>query len=125
MHKILVFAAYGWLTLAGSLHFVIDVVSQYARGKRAPGPEATLFYGLNTGYALGQMMFGLLGLLVAWQALNVMGQWPAVSLSLTAAACWLIFGFVFIEYWEPKLTVIIFILLIVAAAITAQKGAHT
>lgn len=124
MHKTLVFAAFGWLTLAGSVHFAIDVVSQYARAKRAPGPETTLFYGLNTAYALGQLMFGLLGLLVAWQAIDVISQWPALSLSLLAAACWLIFGFVFIEYWEPKFTVVIFSLLIIAAAVTAQRGAH-
>jgi hypothetical protein len=42
MHKYLVYAAYGWLTLGGTLHFFIDVVSQYMRGKRVPGPEATL-----------------------------------------------------------------------------------
>jgi hypothetical protein len=124
MHKILVFAAFGWLTLSGTLHFAIDVVSQYLRGKHAPGPETTLFYGMNTAFALGQVMFGLLGLLVAWQALDVMGQWPAISLSLIAAACWLIFGFIFIEYWEPKFTIVVFSVLIMAAAITGQRGSH-
>ena len=119
MHKYLVYGAYGWLAFAGTLHFLIDVVSQYLRGKRAPGPEATLFYGLNTAYALGQMLFGVLGLLVARQAFDVLGQWPAVSLSLAAAGCWLIFCFPFIEYWEPKFTVAIFAALLIGAAITA------
>jgi hypothetical protein len=56
MHKYLVYTAYGWLTLSGTLHFVIDVLSQYLRGTRAPGPETTLFFGLNTAYAMGQMV---------------------------------------------------------------------
>jgi hypothetical protein len=119
MHKILVFATYGWLTLGGTGHFLIDVVSQYVRGKRVPGPEATLYYGLNTAYALGQVLFGLLGLLVAGRALDVLGHSPTVSLSLAAAACWLVFSFIFIEYWEPKVVAGIFGALAIAAAITA------
>jgi hypothetical protein len=47
MHKAFVYAAYGSLTLGGALHFAIDVVSQYARRKRAPGVESTLFYGAH------------------------------------------------------------------------------
>ena len=54
MHRILAYIAFTWLTLAGTLHFAIDVVAQYARGKRVPSPETTLYYGLNTAYALGQ-----------------------------------------------------------------------
>jgi hypothetical protein len=119
MHKYLVYAAYGWLTLVGTLHFFIDVVSQYLRGKRVPGPEATLYYGLNTAYALGQVLFGLLGLLVARQALVVLSQWPVVSLTIAAAACWLVFSFIFTEYSEPKVVVGIFGTLAIAAAITA------
>ncbi len=52
------YAAYGWLLLGGVLHFSIDVVAQYLRGKRAPGPQTTLFYGLNTAYALGHIWWG-------------------------------------------------------------------
>ena len=55
MHRNLLYAAYGFLLLSGILHFSIDVVSQYMRGKRTPGSEATLYYGLNTAYALGQL----------------------------------------------------------------------
>ena len=69
MHKSLAYAAYGWLTFGGTMHFAVDVLAQYARGKRAPGPETTLFYGMNTAYALGQVAFGALGLLVARRAL--------------------------------------------------------
>ncbi len=118
MHRYLIYAAYGWLALGGMMHFFIDVVSQYLRHKRAPGPEATLFYGMNTAYAFGQVMFGLFGLLVAWQAFDLLGRWPAISLTLTAAACWLIFDFIFIEYWEPKFIVAIFAALAIAAALT-------
>ena len=119
MHRYLIYAAYGWLALGGTMHFFIDVVSQYLRRKRAPGPEATLFYGLNTAYALGQVLFGLFGLLVAWQAFDLLGRWPAISLTFMAAACWLIFDFIFIEYWEPKFIVAIFAVLAIAAALAA------
>lgn len=34
MHRNLLYAAYGFLLLSGILHFSIDVVSQYLRGKR-------------------------------------------------------------------------------------------
>lgn len=119
MHKILVFVAFGWLTLGGTLHFVIDVVSQYLRGKRVPGHETTLFFGLNTAFALGQVMFGLFGLLVARQALEVLGQWPAIVLCLAAALGWLAFSFIFLEYWEPKFAAAVFVVLIVASAVTA------
>jgi hypothetical protein len=34
---------------------------------------------MTTAYALEQVMFGLLGLLVAWYALGVMDQWPTVT----------------------------------------------
>jgi hypothetical protein len=118
MHKYFIYGAYGWLTLAGTLHFIIDVVSQYLRGKRAPGPETTLFYGMNTAYALGQVLFGLFGLLVARYSLTLLDQWPARSLAFTAAACWLSFSFVFLEYREPKLIGVVFAALLLGAAFT-------
>ena len=119
MHKSLVYAAYGWLTFGGTMHFLVDVLSQYVRGKRAPGPETTLFYGLNTAYALGQVVFGVIGLVVARQALPLLGQWPAIAVTLAATAAWLAFGFVFIEYWEPKVVIALFGVLAIAAAVTA------
>jgi hypothetical protein len=114
----LTYATYGWLTLGGTLHFSIDVLSQYLGGKRVPGPEATLYYGLNTAYALGQILFGLLGVLVAWKAQELLGEWPAISLTLAAAIGWFIVTFIFIEYPEPKFVVGIFGVLAIAAAVT-------
>jgi protein-S-isoprenylcysteine O-methyltransferase Ste14 len=119
MHKILVFVAFGWLTLGGTMHFVIDVLSQYLRAKRVPGPETTLFFGLNTAFALGQILFGVLGLLVARQAPDVLSQWPAITLSIVAALCWLAFTLVFLDYWEPKFAAAVFTVLVIAAAATA------
>jgi hypothetical protein len=119
MHKYLVYAAYGWLTLGGTLHFVIDVVSQYLRGKRVPGPETTLYYGLNSAYALGQFLLGVVGLLMARESLSLVSQWPMVSISLGAGLCWLVIGFMFLEYWEPRVVTLIFIILVIAAAATA------
>jgi hypothetical protein len=119
MHKWLVYGTYGWLLLGGTMHLAIDVVSQYLRGKRTPGPETTLYFGMHTAYGLGQIFLGLLGLLLAWRALDVVGQWPAMSLCIVAAASWLVFSVIFIEYWEPKVIAVVFGALALAAAITA------
>lgn len=118
MHRILVFAMFGFLTLGGALHFVIDVLAQYLRHKRSPGPETTLYYGLNTSYALSQVLFGVLGLIVARHALELASRWSVLSLALAAAVCWLVFGFVFIEYREPRIMAAIFGALVIAVAVT-------
>lgn len=118
MHKYIVYAAYGWLALTGILHFVVDVVSQHLRGKRAPGLETTLYYGLNSAFALGQVAFGLLGLFLAWRDMNLLSETPALILSIAAAFGWLAITFLFMEYWEPKLNVGIFCVLIIAALVT-------
>jgi ABC-type Mn2+/Zn2+ transport system permease subunit len=118
MHKYIVYAAYGWLALSGSLHFAVDVVSQYLRGKREPSSETTLYYGLNSAFALGQVAFGLLGLFLAWRAMHLLTETPAVLLSIAVALGWLAITFLFMEYWEPKLNAAIFCVLIVAAFVT-------
>lgn len=118
MHKILVYAAYGWMVLSGVMHISIDVVSQYLRGTRLPGPETTLYWGLNIAYGLGQIAFGLFALLVARQAFEVLDRWPAIALSFAVAVAWLVFGCFFIEYSEPKIVILLFIALLIAAVMT-------
>jgi len=118
MHQYLVYGAYGWLALSGVLHYVADVVSQYLRGKRIPGLETTLYYGLNSAFCLGQVVFGLLGLFLARRAMNLLDETPVVILSVVAGLGWLAMTFLFMEYWEPKANVAIFCVLILAAAFT-------
>lgn len=118
MHKALVIGAYGWLTPGGVLHFGIDVLSQYLRGKRVPGPEATGYYASNTAYALSQVLVGVGALLVYRAMPELLSRWPATVFSLVAAAAWLAFGFVFIEYREPKIVMVVFIALLIGAAAT-------
>lgn len=118
MHKNIVYAAYGWLVLTGILHFAVDVVSQHLRGKRAPGLETTLYYGLNSAFSLGQVAFGLLGLFLAWRAMDLLSEKPVLILALAAGSGWLAVTFLFMEYWEPKVNVAIFCALIVAALAT-------
>ena len=119
MHRKLLYAAYGFLLLSGILHFGIDVVSQYLRSKRAPGPETTLYYGLNTAYALGQVLFARLAILAVRNGVAFMGQWPGLTLGLLAAAGWLTIGFLFLEYREPRIVMAIFAALLIGAALTA------
>jgi hypothetical protein len=119
MHKNLVYGMYGWLTFGGTMHLIIDVISGYLRGKRPPGPETTLFYGMHTAYGLGQMLVGLLGLIVARNTMQLFAQRPALAFGIGAAAAWLIFGFLFIEFWEPKVIAGIFLALAIACAVVA------
>lgn len=117
MHKYLLYSSYGWLALSGALHFAIDVASQFFRGKREPGLETTLYYGLNTAFSLGQVAFGLLGVFLAWRARSLLSATPIQILSIAAALGWLAITFMFMEYCEPKLNAGIFLALVVAAAI--------
>jgi hypothetical protein len=118
MHKYIVYAAYGWIALSGALHFAVDVVSQYLRGKREPGLETTLYYGLNSAFSLGQVAFGLFGIFLAWKAMSLLSETPVLILSVAAALGWLAITFMFMEYWEPRLNVGIFLALLVAAFVT-------
>ncbi len=118
MHKVLLYVAYGFLTFGGTMHLAIDVVSQYLRGKRAPGPETTLYYGLNTAFAVGQIVFGIAALIVARRAIELLDTWPMVALSLFAALAWLGFAFAFLEYKEPRFIVATYGVLVLAAAVT-------
>ena len=121
MQQKLLYAAYGWLLLSGILQFVIDVVSQHVRGKRAPGVETTLYYGLNTAYALGQVMFALLALLLMRDNAVLLGRWPALTLGFAAGCGWLAIAFLFLEYREPRFIMSIFIAILLCAAIMSPK----
>ena len=122
MYKILVYVAFGFLTLSGTLHFAIDVVSQYIRGKRPPGDASTLYYGLNSAYALGQIAFGVLGLLAAREAIDLFRRGPVIALCLLVAAAWLAIACVFLEYREPRVTVSLFAALFVAAVLVGLRS---
>lgn len=117
MHQILGYSAFGWLSLSGVLHFVVDVVSHHYRGKRLPGLETTYYYGMHTAYALGQVLFGLLGIWIIRQAPAVFDPWPAKAICVAALLGWTIFGFKFIEYWEPKMNMGIFGVLLALALV--------
>lgn len=122
MHTYLTYGAFGWLVFTGTAHFVVDVVSQYLRGKRPAGVEATLYYGLNSSYALGQVLFGLLCLWIAWRQPGLLHERPVVALCLAGAAAWLAIPFAFMEYWEPKANAAIFAGLLIAAISTAPRA---
>ncbi|HEY6773067.1 MAG TPA: hypothetical protein VI140_03770 [Oxalicibacterium sp.] len=119
MRRHFALAAYGWLTVTGLLHFVIDVVAQFLRGARVPGPETMLYYGLNSAFAAGQLTFGLLGLWLAWRMPTAL-QWPVVALTLFAATIWLLIAWIFIGYGDPKFNAIVFAVLVIAVALTAD-----
>lgn len=121
MNKHVFSLAYGWLAFTGAMHFVIDVVSQHLRGKHVPSTETTLYYGLHSAFALGQFVFGLLGLWLAWRSRDLLNELPVVALSLAAAVGWLAIAVLFMEYWQPKLNTALFGVLVVAAALMGRR----
>jgi hypothetical protein len=119
LHGWLLYAAYGWLLLSGLLHFGIDVVSQYVRGVRTPGPATTLYYGLNSSYAVSQILFAGLALFAIQHGVTAMGQWPGMALGLLAAGAWFVLALLFFEYTQPRMTVALFAALLFGVALTA------
>lgn len=117
MFKYLVYTAFGWLVFSGVMHFCVDVVSQHLRGKRIPGAETTLYYGLNSAFALGQVAFGALGLYVALRSLDMVRELPVLAFALLLGLGWLAISYLFMEYMEPRFIIGLFCLLIVAAIV--------
>lgn len=122
MARYLTYVAFGWLTLTGTLHFTIDVVSQHLRGKHPPGPDTTLYYGLHSAFALSQVLFGLMCLWAARRDPALLRDPAILLLSTAGAAAWLALTFYSMEYWEPKVNAgIFFALLAVAAAVEHSR----
>ena len=42
-----------------------------------------------------------------------------MTLSVVAGVCWLVFGFVYLEYREPRVVMLIFLTLLLASVLTA------
>ena len=119
LHQTLLYAAYSWLLLSGLLQIGIDVVSQYLRGKRAPGASTTLYFGLNSAYGISQILFALLAFFAIRQGVVAMGQWPGVLLGLLAATAWFALSVLFLQYPQPRMTVALFVALLLATAFTS------
>jgi hypothetical protein len=108
LHISLHYAAYVWLLLTGTLQFAIDVAGQYARGKRPRGAETTLYYGLNSAYAVSQILFAVLVLLALSQGLIILRRWPGLILGFLAASSWPAIRVLFVDYRPPRMTVALF-----------------
>jgi hypothetical protein len=48
----------------------------------------------------------------------LLGRWPGLSLGFAASAAWLAICFLFLEYSQPRITVAIFVALLLGAAFT-------
>ena len=118
-HRPLLYGAYSWLLVSGFLQIAIDVVSQHLRGKRVPGTETTLYYGLNSTYGVSQILFALLALFAIRQGATAIGQWSGVFLGLVAASSWFVLSLLFLEYPQPRITVALFAALLLGAAVTS------
>lgn len=120
MYRHLTYAAFGWLTLSGTMHFGIDVVSHAVQGRHPPGRETTLYYGLHSAFALGQVAFGVLALFVFARAPHIVGV-PFLLLSAAAGMAWLSIARFFIEYRQPTIAAGIFCLLVFATLVTHPR----
>ena len=121
MHKVLTYGAYGWLAASGALHFLVDVVSQKLRGVRAPSPETTLYWGLNSSFALGQVILGALGLFLAVRAPELLREAPVMLVSVLAGLAWLAITFLFIEYREPRANAVLINVLLWASLLAGRR----
>jgi hypothetical protein len=119
VHKTLLLAAYGWLTVFGLAHFLVDVVARRLRNRHDLDAEAVLSYGLHSTYAMGQVMFGLLALLIASRNMELLSHPPSLFIAITAAIGWFLIAWLFMDYWEPKAVAGVFFVLIAAAALTS------
>lgn len=116
--KYLTYGAYGLLAVGGTLHFIADVVSQKLRGVRAPSPETTLYYGLNTCFSIGQVALGAVGLWLMMNAPELVKSTPMTVITLLAGLSWLAVTFLFIEYREPKAAMAVFVALFIASVVS-------
>ena len=121
LQGLLLYGAYGWLVIGGALHFTVDVVSQYFRGKRVPGPATTLYYGLNSTYAVSQVLFGALALFAIRHGVTAMGQAYGLALGLLAACAWFVLCLRFIEYPQPRIVVAVYAGLLIGVALTGLQ----
>jgi len=118
MHHMVLFAVYGWLTLSGVVHFMIDVVSHHVRDKHPPGLAASQYYGLNSSYAAGQAAYGALCLWPNWNLPSALDSGFVMVLSIVSGLCWLSISVLSISYWEPKLGAVIYLALLLAAVLS-------
>ncbi|MFD1034789.1 hypothetical protein ACFQ15_09010 [Sphingomonas hankookensis] len=123
MARYLTYAAFGWLTLTGTAHFAIDVVSQHLRGKHLPGPETTLYYGLHSAFAMGQVLFGLMCLWAARREPELLRDPWVAALAVAGGAAWLALTFLAMSYREPRINVAIFVALLLAAIVAVRTRA--
>ena len=113
-------ATFGWLAFSGTAHFLTDVVSHRLRGLRPPGLERTLYEGLNTSFALGQVAIGALGLWLAWRAPDALRHPAPWAILLLVALGWLAITFLFMEYREPRANALLVVGLVGAALVTSR-----
>lgn len=118
MHKLLLYAGYGFLLLTGVLHFFVDVVAHHFRHQQGTDPETTMYYGLHSAYSLGQIVLGLLAILIIHSGSNLMNRPLGQALGLFAGAGWLAISLKFIAYAPPKFNIVVVLMLLVAAAFT-------
>ena len=120
LHSLLLYGAYGWLFLTGGLHFAVDVVSQGIRGKRMSGPVTTLYYGLNSTYALSQILFAALALFAVRHGVAALGQGYGLTLGYLAACAWFTLCLWFLEYTQPRVAIATFAGLLAGVALTGS-----
>ncbi|MDG2522579.1 hypothetical protein P7B02_13600 [Caulobacter segnis] len=122
MRRNLLFVAYGYLFWAGALHFLIEVVLSHLGGRLTPGPQTSLYYGLHSAYALGQVAFGLAAVLIVRAGSDVMARRGGLAIGIAAASAWLVFAFLFIDYVQPRIHMAVVLILLIGAALSREAG---
>lgn len=117
-HRTLLYIAYGSIAVTAVLHFLADVVGHHYRIAKDGGAEPSLYYGLHSAYVLGQLAFGVAGLLIVGSGSDLLSQPSGQVLSFVVVIGWLAISFIFMPYIPPRANNALSLALLVAAACT-------
>ena len=106
LHGLLLHGPYSWLLIIELLHCGIAPGSQHIRVKRDPSSATSLYYGLNSSYAVSQIMFA------------GMVRGSGVLLGLLAAGAWFVLSLVVLKSSQTRMTGTLFPALPVGVALT-------
>jgi hypothetical protein len=112
MHANISLLAFSWLTLGGTMQIIL-LIFRSLRGQRNTDGESTFYYGHVTSFAFGQILYGLFGLLLIFQAPYVMHRAQFVTLTTFALCGWFAIDLFLLHLQKPKFTTLIFGLLLI------------
>jgi len=120
MHRKLLYVGYGYMVFSAVMNYLADVLQPYLRRLRGASSETTLYYGLHTGFNFGQVIFGLMAILLLQSGSDLLSRRSGQLLALFAITGWLAISFAYTSFAPPKINLAIVIALLVTAALLGK-----